>query len=131
MVLLSGWLETLKAMRRGKLALIMPVMTSTLGRCVARMTWMPAARAFCARRAMHASTSLACCHHQVGELVDDHHDVRQLLGHGSSASGASSSSGSMSTSSPSMPCGGDLAHAARLELASAQLAAITRSTLPL
>jgi hypothetical protein len=28
-------------MRVGKFALIMPVMTSTLGRCVARMTCMP------------------------------------------------------------------------------------------
>ena len=35
----------------------MPVMTSTLGRCVARMTCIPAARAFCARRATETSTS--------------------------------------------------------------------------
>ena len=32
-----------------------------LGRCVAKMTCMPAARAFCARRATLASTSLPCC----------------------------------------------------------------------
>jgi hypothetical protein len=30
--------------------LMVPVMTSTDGRCVAMITWMPAARAICARR---------------------------------------------------------------------------------
>jgi hypothetical protein len=33
------------------------VMTSTLGRCVATMQWMPAARAICVIRAMLFSTS--------------------------------------------------------------------------
>jgi hypothetical protein len=37
----------------------MPVITSTLGRCVAKITWMPAARAFCAKRAIADSTSFA------------------------------------------------------------------------
>ena len=45
-------------MRVGKLALIVPVMTSTEGRCVAMMMWMPAARAICARRCTAASISL-------------------------------------------------------------------------
>ena len=45
-------------MRVGKLALMVPVMTSTEGRCVAMMTWMPAARAICARRCTAASISL-------------------------------------------------------------------------
>ena len=39
-----------KAIRLGMLALIRPVMTSTLGRWVATIRWMPAARAFCAMR---------------------------------------------------------------------------------
>ena len=45
-------------MRVGMLALIRPVITSTLGRCVARIRWMPAARAFCARRAISSSIFL-------------------------------------------------------------------------
>ncbi|KAG0921601.1 hypothetical protein G6F32_015030 [Rhizopus arrhizus] len=49
---------TWKAMRVGMLALIRPVITSTDGRCVARIRWMPAARAFCARRAISSSTFL-------------------------------------------------------------------------
>src|SRR5690606_26021176 len=46
MVRLSTFCATRKAMREGKFALIIPVMTSTLGRCVASTTCMPAARAF-------------------------------------------------------------------------------------
>ena len=49
---------TWNAMRDGKFALMRPVMTSTDGRCVARIRWMPAARAFCAMRATEVSTSL-------------------------------------------------------------------------
>ena len=45
-------------MRVGILALITPVMTSTDGRWVAMIRWMPAARAFCASRWMRNSTSL-------------------------------------------------------------------------
>ena len=54
----STLLETWNAMRVGMLALIRPVITSTDGRCVARIRWMPAARAFCARRAISSSTFL-------------------------------------------------------------------------
>lgn len=57
MVRESIWLETANEMRDGMLALMMPVMTSTDGRCVASTMWMPAARAFCARRQMASSTS--------------------------------------------------------------------------
>ena len=35
-----------------------PVMTSTDGRCVARIRWMPTARAICASRQIDSSTSL-------------------------------------------------------------------------
>jgi O-antigen/teichoic acid export membrane protein len=42
----------------GKFALIVPVMTSTEGRCVARITCRPAARAICARRCTAPSMSL-------------------------------------------------------------------------
>ena len=49
---------TWNAMRDGKFALMRPVMTSTDGRWVARIRWMPAARAFCAIRATLVSTSL-------------------------------------------------------------------------
>ncbi len=41
---------TRKAIRMGKLALMRPVITSTVGRWVARITCKPAARPFWARR---------------------------------------------------------------------------------
>jgi hypothetical protein len=44
-------------MRAGMLALMTPVMTSTDGRWVATMQWMPAARAIWVMRAMAISTS--------------------------------------------------------------------------
>jgi len=47
---------TWKEMRAGKFALMRPVMTST-GDAGARIRWMPAARAFCARRVIDSSTS--------------------------------------------------------------------------
>ena len=47
---------TWNEMRAGKFALMRPVMTSTDGRCVATIRWMPAARAFCARRVIGSST---------------------------------------------------------------------------
>ena len=50
--------DTRNEMRAGRFALIRPVMTSTDGRCVARIRWMPTARAICARRAIDSSTSL-------------------------------------------------------------------------
>ena len=49
--------DTAKAMRDGTFALIIPVITSTDGRCVARSRWIPTARAFCAMRMMASSTS--------------------------------------------------------------------------
>ena len=49
---------TWKLTRVGKFALMVPVMTSTDGRCVAMMTWMPAARAICASRCTAPSMSL-------------------------------------------------------------------------
>ena len=49
--------DTAKAMRLGTLALIMPVITSTDGRCVASRRWMPTARDFCASRMTASSTS--------------------------------------------------------------------------
>ena len=56
-VRLSTCDATRNAIRLGKFALIRPVMTFTLGRCVARMRWMPMARAFCASMAIGVSTS--------------------------------------------------------------------------
>ena len=50
--------DTRNEMRAGRFALIRPVMTSTDGRCVARIRWMPTARAICASRAIDSSTSL-------------------------------------------------------------------------
>ncbi|KFC74214.1 hypothetical protein FG93_01284 [Bosea sp. LC85] len=58
MVRLSIFEVTWNEMRVGKLALIVPVMTSTDGRWVASTTWMPAARAICARRWIVPSISL-------------------------------------------------------------------------
>src|SRR3546814_10353852 len=46
MVRESILLDTWNAIRVGMLALIRPVITSTEGRCVARIRWIPAARAF-------------------------------------------------------------------------------------
>ena len=50
--------DTRNEMRDGMFALIRPVITSTDGRCVARIRWMPTARAICASRAIDSSTSL-------------------------------------------------------------------------
>ena len=49
--------DTANAMRAGTLTLIVPVMMSTDGRCVASTRWMPTARDFCARRMIESSTS--------------------------------------------------------------------------
>ena len=57
MTRLSAWLEVISATRLGMLALISPVTTSTLGRCVATTRWMPTARAICAMRQIASSTS--------------------------------------------------------------------------
>ena len=56
MVRESTRVATRKLMRAGKLALMRPVMTSTLGRCVANTKCMPTARAICARRVTDSST---------------------------------------------------------------------------
>ena len=50
--------DTRNEMRAGRFALMSPVMTSTDGRCVARIRWMPTARAICASRQIDSSTSL-------------------------------------------------------------------------
>ena len=70
--------ETANAIRDGTFALIIPVITSTDGRCVASTRWMPTARDFCARRMTASSTVLRADHHQVGELVDHDQQVGQL-----------------------------------------------------
>ena len=59
MVRESMRLATLKQILAGMFDLISPVTTSTLGRWVARITWIPTARDFCAKRMMEVSTSLA------------------------------------------------------------------------
>ena len=55
---LSILLATRNAILLGMFDLIRPVTTVACGRCVARIRWMPTARAFCARRTMKLSTSL-------------------------------------------------------------------------
>lgn len=57
MTRLSVRLDVENASREGTFALIRPVTTSTDGRWVARIRWMPAARAFCVIRTMCSSTS--------------------------------------------------------------------------
>jgi hypothetical protein len=71
---------TWKLIRVGKLALMVPVITSTDGRWVAMIRWMPAARAIWASRCTAHLDVLAGHHHQVGDLVDDHHQVGHVLG---------------------------------------------------
>ena len=89
MVRLSNLLITWKLMRVGKLALIVPVMTSTEGRCVAMITWMPAARAICARRCTAASISLPAT--IIRSAISS--TTTTISGSGSSASGCSSKVG--------------------------------------
>ena len=55
----STFEATWKAMRVGKLALMRPVTTSTDGRWVAMIRWMPTARAICASRTSDVCTSPA------------------------------------------------------------------------
>ena len=50
--------ETLNAILAGKLALMVPVMIFTEGRCVAMIRWIPTARANCASLAIGISISL-------------------------------------------------------------------------
>ena len=97
MVRLSTFDATRNAIRLGKFALMRPVITFTDGRCVARIRWMPMARAFCAsmrERRLHLPLHR---HHQVRQLVDHDDDerehalrVRLVLGRlGGGVSGAS------------------------------------------
>ena len=58
MVLESMAEVTLKAIRPGKFALMLPVMMLVVGRWVAMIMWMPTARASWAMRAIGSSTSL-------------------------------------------------------------------------
>ena len=89
MVRESILLDTWNAMRVGILALIRPVMTSTDGRWVARIRWMPAARAFCASRAMSSSTFLPTI-----IIMSANSSMKMTMkGIGSSVGGASCSSG--------------------------------------
>ncbi len=76
-------------MRVGMFALIRPVMTSTDGRCVAAIRWMPAARAFCAKRAISSSTFLPTI-----IIMSANSSMKMTMnGSGSSGRGASPSSG--------------------------------------
>ncbi len=56
-VRLSCWVAIARAIRDGMLALISPVTTSTEGRWVATMRWIPTARAIWAIRTIAPSTS--------------------------------------------------------------------------
>ena len=58
MVLESMAEVTLKAIRPGKFALMLPVMMLVVGRWVAMIMWIPTARASWAMRAIGSSTSL-------------------------------------------------------------------------
>ena len=49
--------DTANAIRAGTFTLIVPVMMSTDGRCVASTRWIPTARDFCASRMIESSTS--------------------------------------------------------------------------
>ena len=79
MTRLSASVLTENARRLGMLALITPVITSTDGRCVAITRWMPTARAICAEPADARLDVTGRDHHEVGQLVDDHHDEGQTL----------------------------------------------------
>ena len=74
-ILLDTWNES----RVGMLALIRPVMTSTLGRCVARIRCMPDGARLLRQAGDQLLDLLADDHHQVGQLVDDDDDVGQPL----------------------------------------------------
>ena len=55
-------------------------MTSTEGRWVAMIRWIPARAGFSwLRRWISTSISLPTRHHQIGQFVDDQHDLRQRL----------------------------------------------------
>ena len=68
---------------------MVPVMTSTDGRCVAIMMWMPAARAICARRCTAASMSLPAT--SIRSAISS--TTTTISGSGSVGSGSSSKRG--------------------------------------
>ena len=72
-------LDTWNAMRVGMLALMRPVITSTDGRCVARIRWMPGGARLLREARDQLLDLLADDHHQVGELVDDDDDERHRV----------------------------------------------------
>ena len=67
--------DTLKAIRAGKLALMVPVMMLVVGRWVAITMCMPTARASCAMQGYGQFYLLARRHYEVAKLVYNHHDV--------------------------------------------------------
>lgn len=66
-------------MRDGMLALIRPVMTLTEGRWVATTKCMPGRPSQLGDTANQLLKLATCLHHQVGEFVNDDHDMRQWL----------------------------------------------------
>ena len=68
---------TAKAIRAGMLTLIVPVITSVEGRCVASTRWMPIAARLLGEADDRVLDLGRRDHHQVGELVDHAEDVRQ------------------------------------------------------
>ena len=79
MVRLSIFEVTWKEMRVGKFALMVPVMTSTDGRCVAMIDVDAGGARHLGEALDGAFDVLAGDHHQVGHLVDDDDDVGQRL----------------------------------------------------
>src|SRR5207302_3421946 len=69
----STRVATRKLIREGKLALINPVMTSTLGRCVASTRCMPTARGIWTRWVG------ALQHDEIRQPVDQDDDIRERL----------------------------------------------------
>ena len=69
--------DTWKAMRLGMLALMRPVITSTEGRWVARMRCTPEAPRLLSETGDELFHLLPRDHHEVRQLVDDHHDHGQ------------------------------------------------------
>ncbi len=67
-------------MRVGKFALIVPVITSTDGRCVAMIRVNPGGTGHLRQTLNCRLDLLAGDQHQIGHLVDHDHDQRQLAG---------------------------------------------------